>query len=220
MSLFALIDEIEAALHSGEELQDSTRESWVEQVVSHQIETGRNAGAFRPAKSDLAGEAWLFTGERLNTKLAVWNVLTAESARLVSILGRGEASTESLHRAAAWLSPRCFASRDCVIGECAHSFVAHLRYINATGEDPSTVTRYVHLLGQSRQESGRWLRFPFFYTVLTLSEIQSEAARAELRFAIPALRRANPNRCKTAKHAERRERLIDRVMARLELHLL
>jgi len=220
MSLYALVDEIEGALHSGEELRKSVRGDWVKQLLSRQIATGRDAGAFQPTAKDLSGEAQLFTGERLRTKLAVWNALTAESARLLALLGRDEACEEAIRRASAWLSPRCFASRDCVIGECAHSFVANLRYLNAIGEDPSIVTRHVHLLGRHREENGRWRRFPFYYTVLTLSEIQSEVARSELRHAIPALLRANPTSSKLEKHVLRRSRLIDRVIARFELHLL
>ena len=40
----------------------------------------------------------------------------------------------------------------------------------------------MNILKKSRDDKGRWGSFPFYYTILVLSEIDSPKAKAELKY--------------------------------------
>ena len=57
--------------------------------------------------------------------------------------------------------------------------------------------------------------FPFWYTVLALSEMDSAEARTELKYAAPALERAASRVVPSAVYGRRRHELAVRVLNRL-----
>ena len=58
----------------------------------------------------------------------------------------------------------------------------------------------------------RWRKFPFWYTVLALSEMDSAEARTELKYAAPALERAASRAVPAALYARRRHGLAVRAL--------
>ena len=71
------------------------------------------------------------------------------------------------------------------------------------------------LLRSLRSSTGRWSKFPFWYTVLALSDMDRPSALAELRHAAPALQRAMKARPKQDKVAQRRLSLAEHVLNRV-----
>ena len=71
-----------------------------------------------------------------------------------------------------------------------------------------------------------WRKFPFWYTVLALSEMDSSEATAELKYAAPALERAERRTASSGVYARRRQQLaaaeaiIDEHVADFQKHLL
>ena len=219
-SLAQLVDAISTRMASDEPISGSLRSRWTAQLLERQVDGGKQAGAFRPSSADFAEPARLFTGEVLRTKLATWTCLTAETARLLKLLGTSPETEAACDRAASWLAPQCFSVDDCIVGECAHSFIANLRFLNVTGSNDAAVTKGIGRIRQQRNEGGRWDRFPFYYTTLVLLEVRTDAARNELRFAMPALRRARGRRTRDPAYADRRLQLIDQATSLADLHLL
>ena len=67
-------------------------------------------------------------------------------------------------------------------------------------------------LKQHRAGNGRWRRFPFYYTLLALMDIDLKAARDELRYAAPSceiLLKRDPG---GGKYDQRRRKLMDKVL--------
>jgi hypothetical protein len=64
-----------------------------------------------------------------------------------------------------------------------------------------------------RTGDGRWRRFPFYYTVLALHEMNVKPALDELRYAAPVLERSL-KRASGDKYAARRRTLAERVLAK------
>lgn len=163
----------------------------------------------------------MYTGEALRTKLATWNVLTAETARLLLLLsGTSDRVSAAVRRAEAWLGVSCFGLRDCAIGECAHSLAAYLRLLARSSANPAVVVRGINTIRAHRDGNGRWRRFPFYYTLLTLTEIQSEPARRELRYAVEACERVRGRCARNKVFAARREALVERILVLDDLRLL
>ena len=68
-------------------------------------------------------------------------------------------------------------------------------------------------LRSMRDGEHQWRRFPFWYTVLALSEMDSTEARAELKYAAPVLERAAAAAVpSSARYARRRHELAVRTL--------
>jgi hypothetical protein len=204
------------ALFFGRGFAEGGKQQVVSWVLERQIVSGRWSGTFSPTEEDLQSGVQLFTGERLRTKWGTWNVLTAEAARLLILLGGTDPRVATATgRADAWLRHACFASKRCVIGECAHSFMSYLRYLSVIETTPGSArdsVGWLYTLSQCRDGTGRWERFPFYYTLLALLEMRSEAARNELRYALPACERVRNRRSGGDVYSERRREVVERVL--------
>lgn len=69
--------------------------------------------------------------------------------------------------------------------------------------------RYLH---EHRDGSGRWRRFPFYYTLLSLIEIPGKDAVSEIRYAAPGLEKMLKRRGEVNRFALRRRVLAERVL--------
>ena len=215
------IDGANDALAEGRPIADDEKAKVASWLLGRQVTAGRNIGAFEPTTTDLRDGAHLYTGERLRTKLATRNVLSAEAARLLVLFGHDDpAMREGVERAESWLSVACFVRDDCAIGECAHSFVSHMRFTSVLEPGSPSLVRRVGVIRDHRDGKGRWERFPFYYTVLLLTELIGEAARSELRYAVPACERALTKGAQNKAYQARRRVLLERVIALDDLRLL
>jgi hypothetical protein len=105
----------------------------------------------------------------------------------------------------------------CTIGECAASFIGYVRFLKAVLGDSATpdITWRLKTLAEHRDGSGRWGRFPPYYTVLVLSEIGLPVAEDELAYAKTLWSPGARTTPTEEPYAERRGRLFAAVQARL-----
>jgi hypothetical protein len=71
----------------------------------------------------------------------------------------------------------------------------------------------VSFLKEHRDGRGRWRRFPFYYTLLALSEASGGSAEPELRYAAPGLERMLKRRARGDRYHRRRRTLAERILA-------
>lgn len=189
-SLAATLDVFNEVVFHGRSLPQAGEV--MEWIAGRQVKSGAQAGMFAPTDDDYREGVILFTGEKLRTKLAARNILTAEAVRALALAG-GESTErqDALARANRWLFEQCF-SRSCTVGECAHSTIGLMRYLAVAklNDAEQRLTGHISVLSEHRDGQGRWKRFPFYYTLLALAEIALPAAIAELRYAAPACTRA------------------------------
>jgi len=211
-SLAATLDAVNKALFDGRSPSKAEREEAARWIAGRQVKGGRQAGLFAPTDDDYQEGVRLFTGERLRTKLAARNILTTEAARALVLFGMGEDILERTNR---WLLEQCFAST-CTVGECAHSTVGLMRYLAAGGLNDSEkrLNAHIAVLSQHRDGKGRWGRFPFYYTLLALSESDLPAAVEEMRYAIPACERLLRRSPKGDLFALRQRAVVERLLSR------
>jgi hypothetical protein len=206
------VDAVNEALFNGRPLSKAEKEGVARWIAGRQVEVGKQAGLFAPTEDDYQEGVGLFTGERLRTKLAARNILTVEAARAMVLFGMGEDILERTNR---WLLKQCFSSA-CTIGECAHSTVGLMRYLAAGGlaDSEKRLNAHIAVLSQHRDSQGRWRRFPFYYTLLALSETDLPAAVEEIRYAAPACERFLRRSPKDDLFAPRRRAVVERVLTR------
>jgi hypothetical protein len=211
-SLAMTLDAVNEALFNGRSLSKAEKEEAARWIASRQVEIGQQAGLFAPTEDDYQEGVRLFTGERLRTKLAARNILTAEAARALLLFGRDE---DILERTNHWLLGQCFADA-CTVGECAHSTAGLMRYLAVGGlaDSEKRLNAHIAALSQHRDGRGRWRRFPFYYTLLALSETDLPAAVEEIRYAAPACERLLRRSPKDGLFASRQRAVVERVLAR------
>lgn len=213
-SLSETIDTISVRLAAGEPLSAAEREDVVAWLLGRQIQTGRGGGMFAPFPGEYEAGVRLFTGERLRTRVATRNVLTVESARILSALAGERADVrKALTRSSVAVRHACFALAHCVIGECAHSSIAYMRDAasDRRGDHRKWIEDHLHVIREHRDGKGRWKRFPFYYTLLALLEVGTPAANTELGYARPACRRV-VGRASSSDYVMRRRRILECVL--------
>ncbi|MBN1858358.1 hypothetical protein JW848_04040 [Candidatus Bipolaricaulota bacterium] len=158
--------------------------------------------------TDLAKSARLYTGEPIRTQLAIRRILELETARVLLKTRTQDpmllAWVKQLH---ARCLRQCYATRGCVVGECSLAAIAFMRYLAVCPWDPfgQILARQFQRLRHLRDDQGRWLRVPFYYTLLVLVECAPTypAARDEIlhargscQQAIDRMRIAQPYRAR------------------------
>lgn len=199
-SLGETIDSINAALFESAALpRDASREAalW---IADRQGLPGSYAGMFAPTGYDYAYGTRTFTGESVRSGAGTGHLLSEESCRALYQLhgGASEIVQHALQRARQAIFKRIENSeapgKGASIGVycCGTCSVALWRHLLASGE-PSDLPRLENGLAELRRYrdgEGRWKRFPFYYTLLALLDMELPAARDELQYAGSVIERA------------------------------
>ena len=154
-------------------------------VLSRQGVKGSYMNLFVPTERDRLG-VQLPTGERIDSA-ALRHILGEEALRTVIIWNLR--SSHEAEKAVASFKQLLERGEPCARSSgfycCYKCTPAFLRTSNVVRPEKwkEILEKGVQNIRKERTSDGRWHGFPFFYTLLTLSEINSPSARAELRHA-------------------------------------
>jgi hypothetical protein len=221
-SLGETLDAVNDALFHGESIPPAQRRIIASWVASRQGVSGSYRGMFAPTAADFEQGVTLFTGEKINTGAGTAHILGQEACRALRLLRAGDSRiADALGRASSWLAedwptsrghPMRTAGTYCC-GKCSVALWRHL-----AAWDTATARRRIPIgiraLRSLRDGAGRWRVFPFWYTVLALTELNGAEAIDELKYAAPALERAarrSPDG--NDRHAGRRLEVARRALA-------
>ncbi|MFW9975263.1 MAG: hypothetical protein ACFFDQ_08370 [Candidatus Thorarchaeota archaeon] len=186
----------------------------IEFISKQQVKNGKDAGVFIELGDVSSPESRLFTGERLQTRLAIKNMLTINSARaiLISKVPSSDAQ-KTIELTNSWLENQCF-SGFCSAGECRHSTLMYMRYLALQGNH-GKLEFMIPELSRHRDGKGSWKGFPYYYTLLTLLEIPIESAKEELLYAYPTIEDKIRHSRSSEPFSSRREEILERVRSTL-----
>ena len=194
-SLAATIDAINEAKFFGDPLPRSQRERAAGWIAGRQGLPGSYHGMFAPTARDFKDGIRVFTGEGVRSRAAVSHILGEEACRaLVMLDPDSDHARTAVERARSGLID---AVRQYQADEhsgfycCGICSVAFWRNLSSGGFEGSRerLRSGVEAMKDYRRPDGRWGRFPFFYSLLALSEMGIPRAREELRFAAPECRK-------------------------------
>ena len=222
-SLSKTVDAVNAAYFEGRALAATERHQAARWIAGRQGLPGSYGGSFAGFPAERSSGIMLFTGERIASASAR-HILGEESSRVLRQLRvRDSNVTRALDAADEGLM-RCLAraaenprGRNPGLYCCGKCSVGLWRNLLAGGLDRHEErlrSGAVHLRSVRDGEHG-WRRFPFWYTVLALSEMDTPAARTELKYAEAALVRAANRPVPSALYARRRHELAQRTLNRL-----
>jgi hypothetical protein len=192
-SLGDTIDSINAALFEPVELD---RDACIEAalwIADRQGLPGSYAGMFAPTGYDYAFGTKTFTGEPVRSGAATGHILSEEACRALFQLGLHAPAPvpQALERARQAIFKRIEQSEApgkwASVGVycCGTCSVALWRHLLASGnpDDQKRLENGLAELRRHRDGEGRWKRFPFYYTMLALSEMELPGVRDEIVYA-------------------------------------
>jgi hypothetical protein len=222
-SLSLTVDALTAADFDGRRLTAAERGDAARWIAARQGLPGSYADMFAGFPAERSKGIVLFTGERIASASAR-HILGEEASRALRRLGvrdRGvaralaaanEGMLTRLARAAE--DPRKRNSGLFCCGKCT---VGLWRNVLAGGLDrrEDRLDCGIRHLRTVRDGEQGWRKFPFWYTVLALNEMNGRDARSELEYAAPALEREVRRSRSTSVYARRRRELAARTLGRL-----
>ena len=222
-SLSQTVDTVNAAQFDGRALAATERRQVARWIAARQGLSGSYGGTFAGFPFERSKGIVLFTGERI-TSASARHILGEEASRALRQLGvRDHSITRALEAADEGLM-RCLARaaedaryRNLGLYCCGKCSVGLWRNLLSGGLDRCEErlrSGALHLRSLRDDEHG-WRKFPFWYTVLALSEMDSAEAAAELKHAAPALERAARRAAASSVYAHRRHALAVRTLNRL-----
>ena len=190
-------------------------------IATRQGQTGAYADTFAGFPAELKQGIVLFTGERI-TSASARHILGEEASRAVRWLGVPDSTVRlALARADAGLmnclaraaeSPRNNPGQYCC-GKCTVGLWRNLLSGGLDRQEERLRKGVSGVLRTQRAGEGKWRVFPFWYTVLALSEMEFPEARRELQYAAPLLERTVKRLPGSSIHAKRRHELAGRALA-------
>ena len=217
-SLAETLDGVNEAFFYGRKLPKAERQRTATWIAARQGLPGSYRQMFAPTDRDMSEGIRLFTGEKNRTRAGSSHMLGQEACRaLILLKAPGAEIRKALKQASQW-QQWLAGSRDARSGTycCGKCSVALWRHLAVGGFGELDADKWFRAgmttLKASRLGDGRWRRFPFYYTLLALSEIDLPAARKERQYAAPVCE-AMLKRKPTDDHIDlRRRHLAERVL--------
>lgn len=222
-SLSRTVDAISSAHFEGRTFGAADRRRAARWIAARQGLPGAYGDTFAGFPAERTKGIVLFTGERI-TSASARHILGEEASRALRQLRvRDPHVTQALTAADQGLrrcldrsaeDPRRTNPGLFCCGKCS---VGLWRNLLAGGLDRQheRLQRGASHLRSMRDGQSQWRRFPFWYTVLALSEMDNAEAREELKYAAPELTRAANRTIPSAVYARRRHELAVRTLDRL-----
>ncbi len=176
------------------------------------------------------GEKWkalwpIFTGESQQSWASTEIVLSHESCRALILLDIPHPDVRAaLERSSqAFVKERLFPAETdgqwlgtYCCPKCTCSFWRHLAVGGLNHSQERLEAGMAHLRSL-RDNCGRWRGYPFYYTLLSLVDMNHPAAVDELQHAVPACQRALKRSSQNDIYNKRRRKLMERVLVKVGL---
>lgn len=227
-SLGDTLNALNAALFYGQPISQVERSEAARWVASRQGLPRSYAGMFAPTAYDYSFGTLTFTGEPVVSAAGTAHLLSEEACRVLYRLGVQDLLEVSaaLHSARRAILRRMQDSEPMGLWSgvycCSTCSVALWRHLGSTGlpEDQRRLDHGMYELKRCRDGKGRWKRYPFYYTLLALSELDPVLVRGEVEYALPAIERAlrrveKSDSAAETEHDRRRRIVMGRLLERL-----
>ena len=216
-SLALTVDAVNEAMFFERTLSKSDRQQAARWIAARQGLPGAYANMFAPTKKDFQTGLTLFTGEKISSRVGLAHILGQESRRLLNLLDIKSAEVKKAMEEAdnGFLEymRRYIRAEEGMYCCTMCSCVFWRRMSAAPLEDSERIlANAVKTLKSFRDGKGRWEKFPFYYTLLLLSDIKLPSAEQEMRYTAPACERLLKKEITKDKIAQRRRILAERIL--------
>ncbi len=215
-SLSDTLDSATEALFYQKNIFPPLRKDLAAMLINRQILSGSNSGFFIPFASEPKTLATLFTGELIRTEFACQNIQLIEVTRLLALLAmENPDAAKSVLISDRRMNTMCY-SKFCAKGECKSLTIAYMRYLIAIDAENNTVRldQFLTKLAACHDGKGKWHGFPYYYTLLMLSESDSPMAANELEYTAPFFERLRGQVWSNDRYSKRCQSILYKIKAR------
>ena len=224
-SLVQTLDAVNEALFAGRAIPQAQRRQVVAFLASRMLGTedrmhnGSYRGMPAPTPKDFRTGGKLFTGESVGSSAGLACKFGFEACRAMVLLDGGKKTLGAVLETTAWMeeNQKTYARLGRPMGTyCCTSCSGALWRLAAIGGVPKAdrlLADAMKTLSANRSGKGRWGHWPFYYTLLALSECDVPAARKELQYAAPRCEQLVTRLDDRSQYSVRRKRLMERVLA-------
>jgi len=215
--LTSTVDAVNEAFFLNRSMTKSDKNQIAKWIASRQGMPGAYANMFAPTRKDFQDDLVLFMGEKVSSRVGLSHILGQESSRALILLNvksagvklaQEKANTGFMEYMKKYLMPKegtyCCATCSCALWR--HLSVGGLE----NGE--RILAAGIRTLKSLRDGKGRWKRFPFYYTLLILNEIDLPSARKEMQYSAQACERLLKRVMKKDRISRRRYILAERIL--------
>ena len=177
------------------------------------------AGTFGVTEQDSRSKRHTFTGERLQSA-SLRHIHAEETCRAIILLNRrvGRDRLPELE-AATTLLLGCFEAAHSkgkprgtfCCGPCTVALWRHLA-VGGLGDYARHLDEGIGVLASHEDGAGAWRRFPFYYTLLAMSEVDTPNARRAVLYALPECDRRLKSIRRNPPFGDRRYGLLSRIL--------
>lgn len=218
-SLYKTLDNLNQIFLDNRVITSAERNKVSKWITERQGLKGSYANMFAPSVSDFK-EIILFTGDKLTSKASIAHILGEESLRALSLLNvkdkKVDAATEKARSGLNSLLKKNYRLGNYPLGMfcCGKCTVALWRNISAESvtKNKKALESGIKYLKSMRDGKGKWRRFPFFYTLLALIEINLPSAKEELKYASEICRKYVNRKSKDDIYGKRKKEIARRVL--------
>jgi hypothetical protein len=223
-SMARTLDVLNEIFFSGTRLAKSDREPAAKWIANRQGLRFSYAGMPALMDGECDGELRVFTGEPIKSAASASHVLGEEACRALILLDVTDKYVASaLEKATQGMmsrlllpsgepNPETFGMYCCAMCSCA--YWRHLA-VGGLRDSKKRLAAGMEALKEHRKGNGQWRRFPFYYTLLALSEIKLPSALEEMRYAAPVLQKYVKRSPKDDIYEQRRRVLAQRILEKV-----
>ena len=218
VSLSETLDRLNEAFFHDREISESKRREVSNWIADRHSMRRSYACMPAPTDADFENGIRLFTGEKMTTGAGTAHILGEEACRALILFGVDNRKVRDALKASnegmiERLSHERRKGTFCC-GTCTPAYWRHL-VVGGLRDSEAELRAGMKDLKKHRQDNSRWRRYPFYYTLYALSEIDLPGAVAEMKFAAPSLERIVHRKPSDEKYAERRRELAVRILSRI-----
>jgi hypothetical protein len=177
------------------------------------------AGTFGITRADERARLHTFTGEPLSSRASLRHIHAEEACRALILLERVtkrrvpelQAATEKLLACFARAEAKGQARGTFCCGPCTVALWRHMAQ-GGLGRYAQNLERGLHVLPAHRVGGKGWRRFPFFYTLSVLAEVDLPSARKEVRHLLPECERRLTGLRRSTEIGKRRALVLSHVL--------
>ncbi len=217
-SLAKTVDSVNEAYFFNQPVTRTEREKVAAFIAGRESKPGAYGGMFAPTSADQKNGIRLFTGEEVPPSAALRHISGEEACRALILLdSRASDVQAALARATTGMLAQLDRSRNVTKGFfcCGKCDPSLWRHISAGGLRGAEMWLEIGLktLRAHRIGNGQWQRFPFWFTLLALIDVDHAAAIQEMRYAASRCERS-VRTTPTTDYARRRRAVAERILTR------
>jgi hypothetical protein len=221
-SLAKTVDNVNACFFAGDKPTRSTCGEAMDWILTRFGAPNAYARTFGITARDERSRLHTFTGEPLTSRASLRHIQAEEACRALLLLNgvarrkllpELEAATASLEACLErWGAQGRLAGMYCC-GPCSVGLWRHLA-VGGLGERAARLDDHVRVLQLHRDGDGAWRRFPYYYTLSLLAEVEGPNAQAEIEYARRGCEQRLPRLRSNTIFGARRKQVLERILAR------